>query len=207
MFTVGLTGGISSGKSTVARLFARHDVTILDADAIARMLCQPHQTPYQAIVEYFGPSCLQADNSLNRAYLADIIFNDTKAKRWLENCLHPKIRQTMQRQIMQSKGPYIICMIPLLAETMPHPYLNRILVIDIEPSTQLERLMQRDHLSSKQAKQRIKQQASRQERIAIADDIIINQGSTQQLKRSIRKKHELYLSLSEHKKNKDQKKQ
>ena len=111
----------------------------------------------------------------------------------------------MQRHTLQCQRALYYLHDSFLAETMPHPYLNRILVIDIEPSTQLKRLMQRDHLTSKQAKQRIRQQASRQERIAIADDIIINQGSTQQLKRSIRKKHELYLSLSDQKKQENKK--
>jgi len=198
MFTIGLTGGICSGKSTVGALFASHDIPIIDADAIAKSLCQPGQPSYEAIVDYFGPACIKEDQTLNRGHLAHCLFNDTNAKRWLESLLHPKIRKIMLQKIAQSNGAYTICMIPLLAETMPHPYLKHILVVDTDPKQQLQRLMQRDQLNRQEAKQRIAQQATRAQRLAIANDVIVNQGSITQLRRSIAKKHERYLSLSQH---------
>lgn len=197
MLTIGLTGGICSGKSTAGEIFMSQGITVIDADILAKKLCQPNEQAYQQIVAFFGPNCLHPNQHLNRDYLAHRIFNHPNEKQWLERCLHPKIRKRMLQEITRSKSAYTVCMIPLLAETMPHPYIKRILLIDVDPKIQIERLMHRNQFEQKEAKKRIAHQATRTKRLEIADDVIINQGSKQQLMRSILKKHELYLSLSQ----------
>ena len=194
ILTIGLTGGIASGKSTVAELFAQLGIDIIDADLIARQLTEDPAILTE-LTEHFGAQVIK-DQSLNRSALAEIVFNDEQQRTWLNQLLHPKIRQRMLQQIANSQSPYCICVIPLLAESTQIDFLNRILVVDTPESLQLERLIARDQFTLEQAELRLDAQASRSERLAIADDVIENTGDLAELTNRVQALHRQYLKLS-----------
>ncbi|MGD9152783.1 MAG: dephospho-CoA kinase [Gammaproteobacteria bacterium] len=194
-FVVGLTGGIGSGKSTVAKLFAKLNIDIVDADEIAREIVQPPSELLNKIVIKFGEKFLHGDGSLNRTKMREIIFNDLSAKKWLENLLHPVIYQHMYRQILAVKSPYCIVIIPLLIEShIPYP-IDRILVVDSTEEQQIKRIMQRDHASEQAVKDIIKTQATRAERLKIADDVIENTKDEKYLQEQVEILHKLYSRI------------
>ena len=195
MFTVALTGGIASGKSAVAELFSQHHITIIDTDIIARNCVLPNTTAYQNIIKHFGKTILQANGNINRALLKKIIFNDKSERLWLESLLHPLIQECVKVQVQQAKTAYCIIVIPLLAETHSADQYNRICVVDANEKIQEQRLLKRDNIDNQLAQAILKNQASRQQRLTIADDIITNNGSLDELKEQINKLHEKYLSL------------
>lgn len=176
MLVIGLTGGIGSGKSTVATLFANHGVPIIDADIVAREVTEPHEPALKHITTHFGDHLLLKDGQLDRTALRNIIFEQPNERIWLENLLHPIIRQRIEQQINRVAAPYCIVIIPLLFETGPYPFLNRILVIDAPENDQIERAASRDESAQSQIASILKTQATREERLKGADDIIINQG-------------------------------
>ncbi|MCE3238998.1 MAG: coaE 1 [Gammaproteobacteria bacterium] len=193
MFTIGLTGGIGSGKSTVADLFKKKGITIIDADHIAHDLTQPGQICFNKIVEIFGKSILLSNKNLDRAQLRRIIFADPAKRQWLEQLLHPLIRAEMQRLILNADSPYCIAVIPLLLETAPNPIIQRILVIDAPEEQQIARCMTRDHLSEKEIKAIMQTQVTRKQRLAAADDIIHNHNTFAELLPQVEKLHHFYL--------------
>ncbi|MGD9107646.1 MAG: dephospho-CoA kinase [Gammaproteobacteria bacterium] len=194
-FVIGLTGGIGSGKSTVAKLFAKLNVDIVDADEIAREIVQPPSELLDKIVVKFGEKILHDDGSLNRAKMREIIFNDLHAKKWLENLLHPIIYQHMYQQILATKSPYCIVIIPLLIEShIPYP-IDRILVVDSIEEQQIKRIMQRDHTSEQAVKDIIKTQAASSERLKIADDVIENTKDEKYLQQQVEMLHKLYSRI------------
>ena len=197
MFVVGLTGGISSGKSTVCTLFADHGIAIIDADVVSHQLTKKDSPQLEAIVTHFGDSILNRDGELNRRQLRRLIFSDSTEKAWLENYLHPIIRSKMVEQIKAATSPYCIAAIPLLTESAGIDYIDRVLVIDCDPEIQIERTIARDHISSAQAQAIIDQQASMQQRFAIADDIIHNNADLSRLHHRIDELHTLYLQLAQ----------
>ncbi len=196
MIVVGLTGGIGSGKSTVADLFADRGVNIIDTDAIARELTEPGTEAYQAILGKFGAHLAMGNKHLNRKMLRKIIFNDSEARNWLEKLLHPMIRHEMNRLVNEAKSPYCIVAIPLLFETEPNPLINRTLVVDTEESNQISRTQARDMHTPVEIEKIMKSQISRAERLAKADDIINNDGSREDLIPQVEKLHQWYLSLT-----------
>lgn len=187
MLVVGLTGGIASGKSAVADLFAELGITIIDTDIIARQLVEPGQNAYQKIVDHFGTEVVNSDGQLNRAQLRQKIFTNPDEKQWLELLLHPLIRNITAQRIQLADSNYCIVVIPLLYETWPNPLLDRVLVVDCTPELQLQRLIQRDKLSDELAHSIIAQQASRTERLSLADDIIENNDNLTVLTKIVRK--------------------
>ena len=198
MLKVGMTGGIASGKTQAADLFAKLGCHVIDTDIIAHQLVEIGTTAWQAIVDRFGLDILNINQTLNRKQLQQIIFNDTAEKKWLEALLHPTIRHTVQQVIEQTTIPtYCLIIIPLLVETLPNPHINRILVIDTEENKQIQRTIQRDNLSQERAETIIANQASRQQRLAVADDIIENNSSLANLQLSVQKMHSFYLSLAQ----------
>ena len=199
MLSIGLTGGIGSGKTAVSDIFGTLGVPVIDTDLIARELVEPGQPALTAIVECFGPACLTPDKRLNRAYLRQCIFTDPIAKKNLENILHPRIRTEVARRISQLSVPYCIVVIPLLVEINASNAayaLDRILVVDVPEDIQIERVMSRDNVSKEHAVRILQSQASRQHRLANADDIILNTGSLTELRQKIDYLHQYYLKLA-----------
>lgn len=194
MRVIGLTGGIASGKSAAADHFAMLGVAVIDADLIARELVEPGKPALDKISQRFGKSILGNNGELNRAALREIIFNDEQARHALESIMHPLIRATITERIAALDDCYCIVVIPLLAESEDNwEILDHKLVIDCPESLQLERLQQRDHLDLDQAMHIINAQASREQRKAIADDIIDNSHDLAHLKSAVEQLHEKYL--------------
>jgi dephospho-CoA kinase len=196
MLVVGLTGGIGSGKSTVARLFAEKNIKIIDTDQLARDLTQPENPALQHIVKLFGQDILLANGTLDRSKLRKMIFDDEEKRLQLEQLLHPLIRSEAKHQIELAQSPYCIVVIPLLFETAPNPLIQRILVIDATEALQLLRTASRDNISPDDVATILKTQVSREKRLSLADDIIYNDGKIEDLIPQVDKLHELYLSLA-----------
>lgn len=197
MLTIGLTGGIGSGKSTVAELFAELGVPIIDADRIAHQLTTPDSHAFTAIIKHFGSAILTEDGLLDRKKLRALIFADSSERQWLESLLHPLIRKEMLRQLILLKAPYCILVIPLLTESNTIRFIDRRLIVDLPESLQIERVSLRDHLTADQVRAILNAQSSRAERLATADDIIENTGSVAALKEKVAKLHQQYLKLSD----------
>ncbi|NEN76502.1 dephospho-CoA kinase [Pelistega sp. NLN82] len=176
-FCVGLTGGIGSGKSTVAGLLEQWGIKVIDADQISRTLTQANGQAIPAIREVFGDGVIAPDHSLNRDAMRQLIFSDVSVKKKLENILHPMIKQEMQKQCQQEKqSPYIVFDIPLLVESIDYyrSWLDRICVVDCDEATQIKRVSKRNALSQETIQRIIQQQVRREERLLYADDIIFN---------------------------------
>ena len=178
---VALTGGIASGKTTVADLFAARGVPVIDTDAIARDVVEPGTPALAAVVEAFGIEVLGADGRLDRRRMRERIFSDAGARRRLEGILHPAIRAEMARRSLAAGGPYQVLVIPLLAEGGRRDYVDRVLLVDVPEELQVERLMLRDGVSREQATASLGAQAGRAARLAIADDVIVNTGRADDL--------------------------
>ncbi|MCI5057561.1 MAG: dephospho-CoA kinase [Flavobacteriales bacterium] len=198
-YCVGLTGGIGSGKSTVTTLFQKLGVTIIDADEIAHNITKPNTYCYESIVEHFGNNILQSDDSLNRKMIRDIVFKNPEERKWLEARLHPVIREAMKERIAKSNAVYNILVIPLLAEknAKNHNYLNRICVIEVPIEQQIQRTIERDHITEAQVREILATQATNEERLKIADDIIYNGGDLSECRNQILELNQKYLSLAE----------
>lgn len=196
MLVIGLTGGIGSGKSTVADLFAKHGITIIDADAIARQVTNTEHPALQKISGYFGSDILLTDGSLDRTKLKKIIFSEPQKREWLEQLLHPLIRQEMKNCIQTALSPYCIAMIPLLLETSPNPLIDRILIVDTAEEEQIIRIQKRDGVSKIEAESILKAQINREQRLNAAHDIILNHGPLSNLVPQVDKLHKIYLDLS-----------
>jgi dephospho-CoA kinase len=194
-FTVVLTGGIASGKSTVSRYFEKLGATVIDTDIIAREVVTPGQPALRHIAKTFGPEVLQPDGSLDRKKLRKTIFSDPNARKKLESILHPLIREEADRRVAQACGPYCILVIPLYSRASGYRNVNRVLVVDVSEETQIQRVMERDGISKEQALAILDAQASRQERLAQSDDVIENSGDIDALKLQIEKLHNRYLIL------------
>ena len=200
-YVVGLTGGIGSGKSTIAELFAELGVPIIDADLVARQVVEKGSPLLAEIAAHFGPEILLEDGALNRAALREKIFANETQKHWLNQLLHPAIRHEMLRQLAAQQAPYCIFMVPLLIENNLTALCQRILVIDVLEHTQVERAGQRDNNQVEQIKRIMQSQVSRQERLKYADDVINNNedliANLPQLKQKVLDLHHLYLQLAE----------
>lgn len=199
MLVIGLTGGIGSGKTTVADMFARYGISIIDADEIARIITVPGTPAHTAILQHFGPDILTLDGSLDRGKLRDIIFNQPKERTWLERLLHPIILERMEKNLSTQNGPYCIAVIPLLMETDSQSFIDRVLVVDASEATQVERATLRDNTNREDIRAIIASQMPRKERLAYADDVINNDGSEDKLAEQVEKLHQKYLQLSQDK--------
>lgn len=195
MLVIGLTGGIGSGKSTVAKLFAELGIEIIDADEFARIVVQPHTAGLAEIVKHFGKEILTAQGELNRQELRQKIFKHPEERVWLEQLLHPLIRQAMRERLAQVKSSYCIMVIPLLIESKPNELIDRILVVDAPEELQIERAMERDHLDRAQCEAIMKVQATREQRLSRADDVIDNSKDLNYLKQQVKQLNERYRLL------------
>ena len=193
---IGLTGGIASGKSTVADLFAELGAAIIDTDVIAREVVAPGQPALEEIAEEFGASVIGADGALDRAALRSIVFSDNQARKRLEAITHPRIGEETRRQSDLAAGPYQLIVVPLLVDSALRSFVDRVLVVDCEENTQIKRLVARDGGSEADARRILAAQASRTERLEIADDVIRNDGGVPELRRQVAALHEIYRSLT-----------
>ncbi len=195
MMIVGLTGGIGSGKSTVAALFEKLGVNIIDTDIIAKKLVEVDLPAYQAIVKHFGDEILLPNKEIDRAKLKQRIIINDEDRLSLENILHPRIQEEVDEQIKHVSGSYCIVVIPLLVEKGNYPILDRILVIDSPLDLQIERVSKRDGLTNIDIEKLIAIQAPRQQRLDAADDIITNDKGLAELTNAIQQMHAKYLKL------------
>jgi dephospho-CoA kinase len=193
---IGLTGGIASGKSTVARMFGELGVPVIDTDEIARKLVQPGQPALAEIVAAFGPSFLDAAGALDRRRLRDHVFADAAERRRLEAILHPRIEAATMTACAEARGPYQIVVVPLLFETGFERHVDRVLVVDCAEEIQRERLRQRDAAAPEEVDRMLAAQLPRQERLRCADDVITNDGSLEQASADVRRLHGRYLDLA-----------
>lgn len=197
MYVVAITGGIGSGKTTVANQFAALGIEVVDADLIAREVVEPDTPALTAIASHFGPGILDEQGRLDRRALRERIFSDPAAKSWLNALLHPIIRSEMLRQCAAANSPYCLLVVPLLVENRLTELADRVLVIDVDEATQIERTCRRDGVSREQAQAILASQASRSERLAMADDVLDNQsGTTETIRERILALHETYLAFA-----------
>jgi dephospho-CoA kinase len=193
---VALTGGIASGKSTIARFFRELGVPIIDTDSIARQVVAPGEPGLAAVRQAFGDRVIASSGELDRRALRRIVFRDAGERRRLEAILHPLIRERAARALEASEGDYTIVVVPLLAETDFGALVDRIAVVDCPREQQLERLTGRDDISTSEAQAMLGAQADRETRIALADDIIDNAGDLEATRQQVERLHRRYLDLA-----------
>jgi len=196
MYIVGLTGGIGSGKTTIASFFLKNNVTVINADQLARKVVEPGTFALSEIEKQFGDEILTESNGLNRSLLREIIFKDDEKRVWLENLLHPLIEDEINRSVELALSQYAILESPLLLETSQHKLVNRILVIDVSPEIQLKRTLLRDGGSEATVKAIMASQLTRHERLNLADDIISNEQDLQSVQTELEVLHQNYLNLA-----------
>ena len=194
---IGLTGGIASGKSTVCDLFSQLSVEIIDADTISHYLTKSDGLAFQEILDHFGDRILGSDGELDRQQLRSIIFNDVAEKQALENIIHPKVLDKINKNISDSTAPYLIIAVPLMIETGMNQLMDRVLLIDCSIETQVRRLIERDKCTKQQAESIIANQASLESKRALCDDVILNEEDTSfdQLKTEVIRLHSFYSDL------------
>jgi dephospho-CoA kinase len=193
---IGLTGGIASGKSTVAQRFIELKIPVIDADESSRFVVAPGQPGLTELIKRFGAGILTADGELDRRTLRNLIFADPQLRRDLEAILHPLIRADMERRASTAVGPYLVMAIPLLVEGGNRGRVDRILVVDIDEDMQLRRVMARDSTTPELARAILEAQASRAARLEAADDVIVNSGTVSELRQAVDSLHERYLRLA-----------
>jgi len=193
---IGLTGGIASGKSTVARRFAELGIPVVDADVAARDVVALGTSGLARVIERFGPSILAENGELDRPALRELIFSDPGARQDLEAILHPLIRATMEHSAETAVSPYVVMAIPLLVESGARGRVDRILVVDADEAAQLRRVQARDGGSLDQARAILASQVSRAARLAAADDVLLNSGTVTDLRQRVDRLHEKYLRLA-----------
>lgn len=194
-YCVGLTGGVGSGKSSVAERFAALGAALVDTDVIAHRLTAANGAAMAAIAAAFGPTLVTADGSLDRAAMRDRVFKDSDARRRLEQILHPLIREEARRQVAAARAPYVVLVVPLLVENLAayRDAMARIAVVDCDEARQLERTARRPGVTIEQARAILAAQSPRAARLAIADDIIDNRGSLGELQARVEQLHRHYL--------------
>jgi dephospho-CoA kinase len=196
VITIVLTGGIASGKTAVSDHFATMGVPVIDTDKIAREIVEPGQPALDAIADILGKNFLLPDGGLDRSKLRAAIFSDSSLKSRLEAILHPAIVEEVSERINLLDTPYCILVIPLFVESSSYKWVDHVLVVDVPEEVQLERVMARDCISREQARTILRAQASRQDRLAVADDVINNDGSISDLQAQVDELHRKYLGLA-----------
>ena len=195
MYVVGLTGGIASGKTTVADLIAAQGINLVDADIVAREVVAIDSDGLKQISAHFGEQILQDDGSLNRALLREKIFSNDVNKQWLNNLLHPMIRAELLAQLAASNSPYTLLVVPLLVENKLTTLCDHVLVVDVEEQVQITRTIARDNVSVEQVEAILQSQATREQRLAAADSVVVN-NDRQQLTSDVAVLHQKFLELA-----------
>lgn len=194
---VGITGGIGSGKSAVTRRLEQHGITVVDADVVARIVVEPGKLALTQIAEHFGADILQADGTLDRAALRARVFQDESERRWLERLTHPLIGQEIVDQISASRSPYTVLSSPLLLDTSQKALVECVVVVDVPEEVQIARTAQRDNNDEAQVKRIMAAQLSRESRLALADIVIDNSGSLEDLNLQVDELHKEFLARAE----------
>lgn len=196
-FVVGITGGIGSGKTAASDRFAGLGIAIIDADLASRAVVEPGQPALVAIAEHYGEHVIGPDGSLDRRALRDIVFADPDQRRWLEQLTHPLINAWLVEHLAAATSPYAMLASPLLAETGQSRYCQRVLVVDVPVELQVKRTMARDSSDEAQVRAIIAAQASREERLAMADDVIVNDQDLAHLDQEVARLHADYLRFAQ----------
>ncbi|WP_272679854.1 dephospho-CoA kinase [Providencia sp. PROV032] len=199
-YIVALTGGIGSGKTTVANEFAKLGVPLVDADVIARQVVEPNTPALESIKRHFGDGVILPNRDLNRQCLREIIFSKPDEKKWLNDLLHPLIQQETQKQFQQVNYPYLLWVVPLLIENNIHHLADRVLVVDVTVEEQIQRTLKRDKTSLEQVTNILNAQVSREKRLSYANDIITNHSHDTDLSDKVAAFHNQYLTLAKIKK-------
>ena len=200
-YVVGISGGIGSGKTTVTDLFAKYAIKVIDADVIAREIVEPGTPALKAIIDKFGQSVLDSSGgsssgTLDRAKLRTLVFNNSEVKSWLNQLLHPAIREQMLLQTKQAESVYCLLSVPLLVENKLYQHVDRVVIVDVHEQTQLQRTLLRDKTNEQQIRAIMRAQATRQQRLAVADDEIDNNGKADDLTEKVTQLHKHYLQLA-----------
>jgi dephospho-CoA kinase len=194
---IALTGGIAAGKTAVARCFEALGVAVHDADVAAREVIEPGTSGLTAVVDAFGSDMLDDAGRLDRPAMRRRVFADPSARKTLETIIHPRVRQWLHERALVERGPYCLLAIPLLAENIVHyRWVDRVLLVDVPESVQITRLIARDGIDETLARRMLAQQASRAERLALADDVIENSGDESALDHAVAERHQRYLVLA-----------
>ena len=191
---IGLTGGIGSGKTAVSDSFEALGIDVVDADLASRVVVQKGKPCLLKIAQHFGEDILTKEAELDRAKLREIIFKSEEEKNWLESLLHPAIANQIQDELNASKSPYTILVSPLLLETNQKDFCSKVLVVDVPVETQIERTLKRDGVSKEQVQAIINSQISRNDRLNLADEVIVNDGTLEDLEIAVKILHEKFLS-------------
>jgi dephospho-CoA kinase len=198
-YVIGLTGGIASGKTVVSRRFEALGVEVADADAAARDAVAIGSDGLADVVDMFGPGVLAGDGNLDRPAMRKRVFADPDARKRLEGIIHPRVRELLHDACHRAQGPYVVAAVPLLAEAggrRAYPWLQRILVVDVPEAVQLARVLQRDGIDEALARGMIAAQATRAQRLAIADDVLVNDGPIDGLDAHVAALDRLYRQLA-----------
>ncbi len=197
MLVIGVTGGIGSGKTAATDRFQSHGITVVDADLASRVVVEPGRPALKAIEEHFGSEVIAADGCLDRRALREIVFANPNERKWLEQLTHPLIGQEIVSQIQNSQSPYTILASPLLLESSQHQMVQRVLVIDVPEEIQVSRTVSRDDTTEEGVKAIIAAQMKRDDRLAKADDVIINDQDLQHLHTQVDALHQTYLDMAQ----------
>lgn len=194
-WVLGLTGGIGSGKSAAAERFATHGIHVVDADQAARWVVEPGRPALAQLAEHFGPQILQVDGRLDRGALRQLIFEDAAQRRWVEALLHPLVAEEISANLAKATSPYAVFVSPLMVESGQHKRTQRLLVIDAPVELQRARTLKRDTTTPAQVEAILKAQASREQRLALADDVLVNDRDLAWLHSEVDRLHTFYLTL------------
>lgn len=197
MLRIGITGGIGSGKTTVANLFAELNIPIIDSDEIARSLLDPGEETYGSVVNTFGKSILLTNKSINRSKLRNLIFSDDNSKKLIEEILHPEVHKKIVNETSKLQSPYCIIVIPLLLEADFLDLVDRVLVVDADESVRIARVFERSGMSRQEIIKIINSQSSNHAKLKIADDVIHNNNNENSIAQQVEELHEKYMALSQ----------
>ena len=197
MFVLGITGGIGSGKTAVTDIFSELNIDVIDADIASRKAVEKGSPSLKEIEDHFGSEIILNDGNLDRQKLREVIFDNEEEKDWLEKLLHPQILKIINSELAESRTKYTILVSPLLFETGQYKLCSRTLLVDVEEKLQIARASKRDNVSEEQIKSIIEAQMPRSEKISLANDIVINNGSLEDLRKEIISLHNNYLKLSD----------
>ncbi|MCZ6709037.1 MAG: dephospho-CoA kinase [Gammaproteobacteria bacterium] len=195
-WVLGITGGIGSGKTAVSDRFQALGITVVDADVASRVVVEPGRPALTAIAEHFGDEAINDDGTLNRAELRKRVFADPEERKWLERLTHPLINQYLLEELANAESPYAILVSPLLAETGQSRFCQHIVVVDVPVELQVERTIRRDDNDQAQVRAIIAAQASREQRLKLADDVIVNDQGFEHIDAEVRRLHQSYLELA-----------